>query len=264
MKFPIRLIILTCFIYALPIGASAQLSSYGQFWNEFAFTRSIGTRWALELNLGQAWSGSESEKGNIFSHNAQLYARLWIHYYASPRWKLSYFYAYYDNKEVPEIDQRTYAELRSAFQGIYYIKKTNYTLNTRVRVEDRHVSDTNGDFEASYRFRAQLRLVYPLNGKFLRQGVYYGLASEEVFFKTASSVTGNQFFDRNRLTLGFGYNFTDDFQVELSYANEWLPRPSRSEMIHAIQLNFVFNNLWQNLSNRWKAHREHNQHSDDE
>jgi Protein of unknown function (DUF2490) len=223
-----------------------QTNHYAQFWNEFAFTRSLKGKWASELNLGQTWTSTADNK-NMFYRNSQLYVRLWVHYYASSRWKISSFLSYYYNRSVPEINQEELPELRFAVQGTYYIHKVGYTLLTRFRIEDRKLKNNAGVWEAFYRFRAQLKMVLPLNGKVIRKGVFYGIASDELFFKTGARLTGNQAFDRNRLTLGAGYSFTDDVQVEVTYANEYLPREGTNEMYNALQVNFAFNNLLPNL-----------------
>jgi len=229
--------------------ASGQTTSYNQFWNEFAFTKPLKGKWSLELNLGQSYT-STGDNSNIFSRNAQFYPRIWAHFNATARWKVSLFYAYFFNQYVPEIDQREYTESRIALQGIYYIKKVRYTLSTRVRFEDRHIENTDGYNEGVYRFRGQIKLLYPFNSKFIRKNTVYGIGSDELFFKTSSNVTGSQVFDRNRLTLGAGYSLTDDVQVELTYVNEYLPRPNGNEIVNALQLNFSFNNLFSNLKKK--------------
>ena len=229
--------------------ARGQTTTYNQFWNEFTFTKPLKGKWALELNLGQSYT-STGENINIFSRNAQFYPRIWAHFNATARWKVSLFYAYFFNQYVPEIDQREYTESRIALQGIYYIKKVRYTLSTRVRFEDRHIENTDGYNEGVYRFRGQIKLLYPFNSKFIRKNTVYGIGSDELFFKTSSNVTGSQVFDRNRLTLGAGYSLTDDVQVELTYVNEYLPRPNGNEIVNALQLNFSFNNLFSNLKKK--------------
>jgi len=233
----------------------SQTAHYNQFWNEFAFSHSFKNKFSTELNLGQSYTSTEGSK-NIFFASSQVYVRGWVHYYASARWKLSYFFSYFYNKYVPEIDQREYPELRSALQGVYYLHKVNYTLLARFRTEDRHILNNAGYYEGVYRFRTQMKFIYPFNNRIIRQGVIYGLCSDELFFKTASNVTGDSFFDRNRLTIGAGYSITDDTQVELTYANEFLPRNPVNEMYNALQVNVSFNNLFENLGKKIFRHKE--------
>ena len=82
----------------------AQTKNYGQFWNEIQFNRAINHKWSAEFDLASSYSSTESSS-NIFQKNIQRSFRGWGHYYLSPRWKLSSFVAYFDNKDVPEIGQ---------------------------------------------------------------------------------------------------------------------------------------------------------------
>jgi hypothetical protein len=227
----------------------SQTKTYGQSWNEIQFNRTINAKWSTEINLGSSYSSTETSS-NIFQNNIQRSFRGWGHYYLSPRWKLSTFLAYYDNKDVPEIGQFKSPEWRFALQGIYYFHKTGYTLSTRMRLELRHMKNGDDDYENVLRYRQQIKYIQPINSKVLREGVIYAVASDELFFKSETKVTGLSFFDRNRLILGAGYLFTDDIQVELAYANEYLPRDNENQIVNAASLTLTFNNLFKNLNKK--------------
>lgn len=226
-----------------------QTTTYNQFWNEVQFNRTISKKWSAELNLGAVYSSTESSS-NIFQQNIQRSARVWGHYYFSPRWKFSSFLAYNYNKDVPEIGQFKSPEVRFALQGIYYFHKTGYTLSTRMRMELRHMRNEEGDYDNVLRYRQQIKYIQPINSKVLREGVVYGVASDELFFKSGTKVTGLSFFDRNRLNIGAGYLFTDDIQVEITYANEYLPRDEGNQIMNAASLTVTFNNFFKNLNKK--------------
>jgi hypothetical protein len=228
----------------------AQTKKYGQFWNEIQFNRTINEKWSTELDLAASYSSTESSS-NIFHKNIQRSFRGWGHYYLSPRWKLSSFVAYFNNKDVPEIGQFESPEWRFALQGIYYFHKTGYTLSTRMRMELRHMKNQDDDYENVLRYRQQIKYIKPINSKVLRAKVVYAIASDELYFKSGTKVTGESFFDRNRLNLGGGYLFTDDLQVELTYTNEFLPRNSGNQVVNAASLTITFNNLFDNLSKKF-------------
>ncbi|MET0944602.1 MAG: DUF2490 domain-containing protein [Flavobacterium sp.] len=228
---------------------NAQSKEYGQFWNEIQFNRTINSKWSAELDIAASYSSTESSS-NIFQQNIQRSFRGWGHYYLSPRWKLSTFVAYFNNKDVPEIGQFESPEWRYALQGIYYFHKTGYTLSTRMRMELRHLRNEDDDYENVLRYRQQIKYLKPINSKVLRAGVVYAIASDEIYFKSGTKVTGESFFDRNRLNLGGGYLFTDDIQVELTYVNEFLPRNSGNQIVNAASLTLTFNNLFKTLSKK--------------
>ncbi|HYJ38154.1 MAG TPA: DUF2490 domain-containing protein [Chitinophagaceae bacterium] len=262
MHFCLRVLFVgsCCFLnYSLVRGQ--EQTTYSQFWNEFSFTKTLKGKWSLELNLGQTWTSSP-DHNSMFSFNSQLYARAWVHYHFNARWKFSFFYAYYFNKYVPEIKQKGLPEFRSAYQATYYIHKIRHTLSARLRIEDRHIRNDSGTYEAYYRFRTQIKLLYPINGKRIREGVFYGIGSEEFYFKTTTTLTGKEFFDRSRLTLGMGYSLTNDIQAELTYVNEFLPRDSGDEIYNVVQLNFAFNNFLANLKNKFLPKKDVTQLSD--
>jgi hypothetical protein len=231
--------------------ANAQTSSYTQLWNEIQFARPFSDKWSSEINLGGTFSNTPSDN-RLLSTNIQRTARGWAHYYYSPRWKFSSFLAFYNNKNIPEIGQYKYKEWRIALQGIYYFHKIGYTLSTRMRAELRFIENFNGIYEDVSRYRQQVKFLKPINSQLLREGVFYGLASDEIFVKSKAKTTGLSFFDRNRFALGVGYLITDDIQVELAYANEYLPRDNGNQLVNAVALTISFNNLLPNLKKKFE------------
>lgn len=241
-----RLII---FFFAIAMPSSflfSQTNSYGQFRSEITISRAAFKRSGLEVNIGQQWSATEDNK-SMFAENSQLFVRGWFHYYYSPRWRFSGFLGYFSNREVIDLKQVKTPEIRSGVQAAYFFKKIPYTLNARLRLENRNIQNNDGKYETSFRLRMQMRCQYPLNGKIIRSGVVYALGSEELMFKTSGSVSGSQFFDRNELTLGGGYGINNDIQVEITYVNSYLPRDPATEVYNALQVKMFFINPLANL-----------------
>jgi hypothetical protein len=241
--------IIFLFLFILSISIKAQNTSYNQWCNELQFARAINDKWAGEFWLGGTFSSTDNES-RVFKTNIQRYAFVWVNYYFSPRWKFSSSLAYYYNKDVPDIGQYFSPEYRLTLQANYYIHKIGYILNTRIRGEIRYMMNADSVFQFKYRYRQMLKFVKPINGKVLRKGVFYFITSEELFFKPNAKTTGVTFFDRNRFEIGGGYLITDDFQVELTYVNEFLPRDDENEIYHAVSLTITFNNLFLNLRKR--------------
>ena len=99
------------------------------------------------------------------------------------------------------------------------------------------------------RLRGQIKIVYPFNGPVIALHVLYGIASEELMFKTSSKISGPNLFDRNKFTAGIGYGITKNLQIELTYGNEYLPRTPVSNSYNAISCNLIFNNVLPRLEN---------------
>ncbi|MEN2490331.1 DUF2490 domain-containing protein [Flavobacterium sp. B11] len=225
-----------------------QKEVLNQFWNEYAFTHNISENWVAEVDAGLTSSGVPDEN-NIFYGLTQFSARAWIHYYPGDRWKLSFFYAYYYNKNVPELNQNQAPEYRFALQATYNLARHGrININLRARFEDRNIENEAGIFEAVERFRFQGRAVYPINRPKIKEKTVYGFLSDEVYFKTKSEISGSEFFDRNRATIGLGYKASKKFQIEISYANEYLPRMATDKVYNALQLNLTFENIFSDIS----------------
>jgi hypothetical protein len=237
--------------------AKSQTTKYNQFSNEFSDVESLGKKWTLEFNLGQSYTSIPPNNHSPFAKASQFYLRGWAHYYPNSRWKLSYFLALFANLSIPDIEQAKNFEIRYALQGTYYINKIGYTLLMRFRLEDRRIQNEAKTYEAYYRLRTQLKYTQPLNGKLIRKGIYYAVAADELFVKTKAAITGKDFFDRNRLTIGGGYALTDDTQIELLYSNEWLPRPAGNLVFNSYQINFSFTDLFRKYKDKTKARELH-------
>lgn len=231
------------FLFLLCFPSWAQTEKENQFTNEYQFNKTIGKKTAAELNLAHSYTSGINET-NPFYKSSQISARLWAHYYASQKWKLSGFLAYLHNQDVPEITQKKSPEIRFSGQAIYYFARKDYVLTNRFRIEDRILYNENNNTDVVFRFREMVKLVYPISIIKFGKGSLYSIASEEIVFKTKGSTTGENFFDRNRLTLGLGYSFSDAFQLELTYINEYLPRSAANDkMFNCISTTLIFNDF---------------------
>jgi hypothetical protein len=237
------------FILFYPLNTKAQNTSYTQLGNELQFARAINEKWAAEIYLGGTFSNTPDES-RVLKTNIQRYIFGWAHYYYSPRWKFSSSFAYYYNKDVPDIGQYFSPEYRLTLQGLYYFHKTRYTLSTRMRGEFRYIMNADGVFEDKYRYRQMLKFMIPVNSQVLRQGVGYFVTTEELLFKPQAKTKGVNFFDRNRFEIGGGYLIMDDLQLELTYVNEFMPRDSGNEFYNVVSLTVTINNLFQNIRRR--------------
>ncbi|MBS7233998.1 DUF2490 domain-containing protein [Flavobacterium psychroterrae] len=221
----------------------AQTDKLNQFWNEYDFTKDLSQKWVLQLDAGYVTS-STPENSDIFHNITQFYIRGWAHYYPSERWKVSVFYAYYSNQNVPELNQRKAPEFRTAFQATYnLVKSPQIKVNLRGRIEDRHIENDDHYLEAVERFRLQIKAVCPITTLGMKSKAIYLFASDELFFKTKSLVSGPDLFDRNRASLGIGFAMMENIQIEAAYANEIMPREPTNKMVNAIQLKAIFNNF---------------------
>lgn len=242
--------IIICLLILASVFKAYSQTTYNQITNEFQFNRMLNDKWAGELNIGSAFSNTPSEN-RILKTNIQRFPRIWAHYYVSPRWKLSAFAALFRNKDVPDIGQYKSLEYRFGVQGNYYFHKIGYTLSTRMRGELRFIGQEDGNYDDVFRYNQQVKYLKPINSKFLRKGVFYVFVSDEILFRSQTKSTGLTHFDRNIFTLSGGYLITDDIQIELGYANEYIPRDDDGDIMNNVySFTFMFNNLLPNLKKK--------------
>lgn len=230
-----------------PLIIKAQ-TKYTQISNEIDLVRAINDKWSAEVDLAGTFSNTPSED-RILKTNIQRNIIGWAHYQPLPRWKFSSFIAYFHNKDVPDIGQYESPEWRVALQGKYYFNKIGFTLNTDMRAEIRFICNEEGVFEDVYRYRQKLKFLKPLNSQMLRQGVVFVYSSEEIIFRSTAKENGITYFDRNLFSIGAGYLFTDDLQLELAYVNEFVPRDDGNIINNVISFTLTFNNLLSKLGN---------------
>lgn len=237
------------FIYTVSI---AQTDDLYQFWNEYAFTKDLSQKWVLELDGGLV-SSSTPEDSNIFHNITQVYLRGWAHYYAFKKWKFSASFAHYSNRNVPELNQKEAREFRTALQATYNLYQSEAVkVNLRGRLEDRHMETREGYMEAVERFRFQIKAVCPMSSLGIKAQRIYVFASDELFFKTKSQVSGPDLFDRNRAMAGFGFDISDNIKIEAAYANEIMPRSGTDKLVNAFQIKGIFNNFFTNITKPFK------------
>lgn len=220
----------------------AQTEKENQFSNQYQFNKTVGKKTAVEIDLTHIYTSGSNET-NPFYKSSQISGRLWAHYYASKKWKISGFVSYLYNQDVTEITQKKSPEIRFAAQGIYYFIKKDYVLTNRFRIEDRILYNDEDNVDIVFRFREMIKLVYPISLVKIGKGSLYSITSEEVIFKTKGTTTGGSFFDRNRLTVGLGYSFSDAFKFELTYVNQYLPRDPNNKMYNTISTKLIFDDF---------------------
>lgn len=126
---------------------------------------------------------------------------------------------------VPTIESRTYEDIQlSAGAGIV-------KLSHRFRLEQRWLGQGADDnprhidgWKYQNRARYQLSGTVPLAGATIDDGEFYGNFFDEVFIGFGRNV-GQNVFNQNRISAGFGYQFSNSFNIELNYINQIVQHP---------------------------------------
>lgn len=212
------------------------------------FTRPLGKKWVGELDLISIHVSTPENK-NPYAKWDQIAARYWIHHNLNKRWKVSYFVTFYNSFQIKENDQVKSQEWRTGPQGIYYIhRRGEDKLTTRGRFEVRFIENSGQMYNVSYRYRQMVKYLKPISKPAKNENRWYSFVMDEIFLNVFNDP--EETVDRNRFTIGFGHSFSKDFQIEVSYRNEFLPRKEHYKMYNQLFTSVTINNLYAKLTNR--------------
>ena len=129
-------------------------------------------------------------------------------------------------------------------------------LAQRLRLEQRWIGQpsdapppnrrtgTISGWEYQHRVRYQLSGTFPLSGPTLDDGEFYLNAFDELFISFGRNV-GLNVYNQNRISGGLGYQFRDNFSIELNYINRVLqhaePDPITGKPIFDVDKGFRLN-----------------------
>jgi Protein of unknown function (DUF2490) len=85
------------------------------------------------------------------------------------------------------------------------------------------------------RFRYRLNTVLPLNSPKVQAGTFYLTANDEIFFTNNAP-----YFERNRLFVGGGYEFTDAFTLQAGFMNQFDYRINDETGRNFLQVSLLF------------------------
>lgn len=93
------------------------------------------------------------------------------------------------------------------------------------------------------RFRYRLNTVLPLKKMKVEPRTFYLNASNEIFFTNRAP-----YFERNRVFLGGGYEFSESFTFQLGYLHQFDYRINDETGKNFVQLSFLFDVNWNKKS----------------
>ena len=185
--------------------------------------------------------------GNFVDERSVNIARVAYIYYISDQVRLMAGYAYAKHfshgSSAPDMPEHR------PWQQIQWLdKKNGFNLMQWLRIEERYrrkISDgvLTDDYNFNWRVRYNFSLTLPLKGKQVTAKTPFLFFNDEIHINAGKNIVNN-YFDQNRLFLGFGYQFTSHINAHIGYMNvfQQLPAGNQYVNINAIRL-FVFHNL---------------------
>ncbi|GAB3010668.1 DUF2490 domain-containing protein [Spirosoma pulveris] len=197
-------------------------------WYTYNGDHKVSKRW--EIHTEYQWRRVE-----LIQSWQQSLARIGLAYALTDQVKLAGGYTFFTtypygdypvaDAGVPTIENRTHQDVQlSTSTGV--IK-----LSHRFRLEQRWLgigADENPRrierWEYQNRARYQLSGTIPLHGPTINDNEFYLNFFEEIFIGFGRNVEQNV-FNQNRISGGFGYQFSDSFKIELNYLNQISQHP---------------------------------------
>lgn len=216
-----------CWLLALcSYAQNERISDYNTVgWYTYNGDHKLDERWQLHteyqwrrVDLIRTWQQSLARAGLIYTLSARVHVSLGYTNF------VTYPYGRYPSSDqgMPVPENRIYQDIdMTDMVG-------RLQLSHRVRLEQRwlaQLSEVNprdvASWEYQNRIRYQLSLAYPLCGPTIDSGEFYLNAFEELFISFGRNA-GENIFNQNRLSGGVGYQFKNEFQIELNYVNRIL------------------------------------------
>jgi hypothetical protein len=116
-------------------------------------------------------------------------------------------------------------------------------IEHRYRLEQRFLDNLDrGTFNFDNRIRYRFNALLPFYNFSPSLRHYFLAMNNELFMNLGRSVSG-QYFDRNRLYMALGYQWSPKFNLQLGYMNQLVSVPTMlaPDVNHLLQLNVSFN-----------------------
>jgi len=213
-----------------------------QAWLGYVSQTRLSDRWGVWLDLHLR------TKEDFVNDLSTAIFRPGISYYANDRLRFTVGYAYVnffpadDHSGVSQPEHRPWQQVYWTMQG-----KRSRVVNT-IRLEERYRRKIKSDDELAdgynFNFRARYNtlLFLPLSRKAFAPNTFSVSMNNELMVNFGKHIVNN-YFDQNRLLLGFAYHVNEKDYLQFGYMNlfQQLPAGNRYKMFHVARAYFYHN-----------------------
>ncbi|RZJ71206.1 DUF2490 domain-containing protein [Flavobacterium sp.] len=201
------------------LSAYSQSDQTGAWYIYFGNIKSKHSKFSLDIE-------GQYRNHNLGGDLQQLLVRSGVKYQVADNFNATAGYAYVlteaeDMPDNPVRENRIYQEMLLS-QSV-----SRFFLRHRFRYEQRFVEGR--DFNTRYRYC--LFLDIPVNKSSMVKNAAYIALYNEIFINGKKVDGYTSVFDRDRIYLGAGYKFTDNFAVQLGWMNQMLETDSKSQVM---------------------------------
>lgn len=241
-----NLLYIFAFIFSLPITLNAQekqTNTVDQVWLGYFNQTRITNKWGIWFD------GHLRTKEDFIKDLSQGIARFGLTYYLSDATKLTAGYAYVhhfpsdNHKNVAQPEHRPWQQIQ------WHTKYSKIRTMQWVRLEERYRRKIQDEthlaegYNFNFRIRYNLFLQYPLGNKHFEPNTFSFVLNDEVHFNFGDQIVYN-YFDQNRLFLGFNYHINKHDNLQFGYMNlfQQLAAGDKYKYINSARV-FYFHNL---------------------
>ncbi|PPK99473.1 DUF2490 domain-containing protein [Parapedobacter indicus] len=231
VKHPTRLFLTIASLSLFTLQSVAQehvFNSWLAWFNNVKFTDKWGMNHDIQFRAGNDWSS-----------NSSLLIRSGINYYVNQRQTAALGYAATLATHELATDASRLTEHRIWQQYIITGTTLGVPLQHRFRLEQRFLKrpdETAFTQRARYFIRSVIPLRSPSDQPFHR-GIFTSLQNELFFNIHNQKATNGKWFDQNRAYVSIGFRFSEKYDLETGYLNQFLVRKAApNSMIHSWQI----------------------------
>jgi len=201
------------------VNSIAQSDETGAWYIYFGNIKPKDSKFSLDVE-------AQYRNHNLGGDLQQLLLRSGVKYNFAENFNATAGYAYVlseaeDTPDNPVRENRLYQE------GILSQNVSRFFFRHRFRYEQRWVEGR--DFNTRYRYC--LFLDVPVNKPALTKNAVYVALYNEIFINGIKTDDTPGIFDRDRIYLGAGFKFTDNFGVQLGWMNQILETSNKAQIM---------------------------------
>jgi hypothetical protein len=240
MKLIVSLML--CFM-AVPaiLFAQKQTTHVQQFWAAYMNQTRFSGRWGL-------WADFHIRtKEDFFTNFSTSITRVGLTYYANDQLKLTAGYAYVnhfpdDNLSISRPEHRPWQQVQ------WHNNSKRSRITQALRLEERYRRKvSNGDalaegYNFNWRTRYNFIVMLPLTKNGFQKNALSFVFNDEVHINFGKEIVNN-YFDQNRLFVGFAYHVNATDNIQFGYMNlfQQLPAGNKYRSLHVPRVSYFHN-----------------------
>jgi hypothetical protein len=224
------------------VGQQKQTTHIQQAWFGYVNNARLSDHWGLWLDL------QLRTKEDFVNDLSTAIIRPGISYYANDRLRFTVGYAYANFFPADDHSGVSQPEHRPWQQVYWSVPGKRSRVTNAIRIEERYRrkiknADELGDgYNFNFRARYNTMLMLPLSRNAFAPNTLSVALNNELMVNFGKQIVNN-YFDQNRLLLGFAYHVNQNDYLQFGYMNlfQQLSAGNRYKMLHVARVYFYHN-----------------------